>query len=49
MEVWINVQKVGGKWTVGGTRELTEFESDWAEGEPSGAMSDCAYMEKESG
>ena len=48
-EIWINVKKVGGKWTIGGTKPLTDFESDWAPGEPVNADSvDCAYMEKAS-
>ena len=35
-ELWINVKKVGGKWTIGGTKQLTDFEADWAPGQPSG-------------
>ena len=49
-EVWINVKRINGKWFIGGTKALSFFESDWADGEPdNGQNKDCAYMSKDAG
>ena len=46
-KIWTNVKKVNGNWTIAKSAELTDFEEDWAPGEPVDAPnSDCAYMDK---
>ena len=49
-ELWVNVRKKDGKWLIGGVKELSYFESDWDEEEPSDGLSkDCAFLSKNSG
>ena len=44
-ELWIDVKKFDGTWTISGVKELSKFESDWAPGEPKDEENyDCAYM-----
>ena len=44
-ELWINVKRVEGEWKIAGTKPLTDFEADWAPGQPADGA-DCAYMDK---
>ena len=48
-QLWINVKKTGGKWYIAGSQPLTDFESDWADGEPNPNEGDCAIMDKSIG
>ena len=46
-ELWVDVRKINGIWTIGGSRNLTDFEADWAPGYPRGEINkDCAYMDR---
>lgn len=42
-QMWINVMRVEGKWIVGGKKELTSYQSNWAPYQPS-QDGDCVYM-----
>ena len=42
--MWIDVKKTNGIWTVAESRNLTDFEADWAPGQPE-MNKDCAYMD----
>ena len=47
-EIWTGIKKYNGNWMIANGRTLSDFESDWADGEPSeGQNKDCAYMEKD--
>ena len=47
-DLWIDVQKVDGRWKISGVQELTKFESDWAPDEPKDQINlDCVYLSKQ--
>ena len=49
-ELWINVRRVQGIWTISGVRELSKFEADWASDEPKNKTNlDCVYLSQEHG
>ena len=47
-EIWIDVRKIDGTWFVGGSKRLSEFESNWAAGEPGDNQDKkCAFMSRD--
>lgn len=42
-EMWIHVVKVDGEWLIAGKHPITQFEDNWANGQPSEA-GECAYV-----
>ena len=53
-DLWIDVKKdvSSNEWKISGSRKLTQFESDWAPGEPqndANGLLNCAYMSRADG